>query len=145
MFAHVVPVLFVFPHGRTSPSAADLSRKFGFDLPAIMAEQNHSPDLRDCCARSTLSRAAGTIRYASVQQKNPALWRGLSGLWSVYLFDCLLHRSFAVRYVTPFPAHHYQYNGRCCVDVGAPISGRVCFSSLLCGLHAHASGERRAL
>ena len=61
--------------------------------------------------------------YSSVQQKSPALWRGLSlATGVVYLFDCLLHRSFAVRYVTPFPARHYQYNGRCYVDVGAPIS-----------------------
>ena len=55
----------------TSPSAADLSRTFGFDLPAIVIEQNHAPDPGDCCARS--GGRFGT------QQKNPALWRGFSG------------------------------------------------------------------
>lgn len=54
--------------------------------PAIVSKQNHSPDPGDCCARSIVSHAAGTIRDASVQQKNPALRRGFSGYRVVYFF-----------------------------------------------------------
>ena len=75
--------------------------------PAIMAEQNHSPDLGDCCARSIVplsNQSCNRVEleavkkggYGSVQQKNPALWRGFSGYRLVYLFECLLHRSLWV-------------------------------------------------
>lgn len=73
--------------------------------PAIVTKQNHSPDLGDCCARSIVSRAAGTVRYSSVQfgtTEKPRAMAGLLWLRVVYLFcDCagaplrgyVLHRS----------------------------------------------------
>ena len=144
--------------GETSPSAADLSRIFGFDLPRHRGQTKPLLRFRDCCARSIVSRTAGTIGYSSVQQKNPALWRGL--LWlqvvylfcfdlgSVYLFECLLASPLVmgvtIRYaLSPVTLQH---DGRCCVDVGASISRRGDgFSFPLCVLHAHAFDERRAL
>ena len=66
--------------------AADLSRTFGFDLPAIVTEQNHSPDLGDCCARSIVSRAAGTIRY---NRKTPRYGGASPATGSIsLLLDC---------------------------------------------------------
>lgn len=82
-----------------------------------MAEQNHSPDLGDCCARSIVSRAAGTVRYSSVQfgtTEKPRAMAGLLWLRVVYLFcdcagdlsgvTCFTARYGVSRFVTPFPS-----------------------------------------
>lgn len=83
-----------------SPSAADLSRIFGFDLPRHHGRAKPLPRFRGLLRPAPsyhMQRVRfGTHRNASVQQKNPALWRGFSGYRLVYLFECLLHRSLWV-------------------------------------------------